>query len=76
MAPLLVNKRVTQRDHFQDTRLLEFDLSESGLQYQPGDLLAVFPRTPAADVEVGVCVRVWYGVWESSREQQRTGGLS
>lgn len=52
MAPLLVNDRVTSEDHFQETRFLEFDLSGSGLQYQPGDLLAIFPRTPAADAEV------------------------
>jgi sulfite reductase alpha subunit-like flavoprotein len=52
MAPLLVNQRVTSADHFQDTRHIEFDLRGSGLDYQPGDLLAVFPRTPAADVEV------------------------
>jgi sulfite reductase alpha subunit-like flavoprotein len=52
MAPLLVNDRVTSEDHFQETRHLEFDLSASGLHYQPGDLLTIFPRTPAADVEV------------------------
>jgi hypothetical protein len=54
MAPLLVNQRVTSADHFQDTRHIEFDLQGSGFDYQPGDLLAVFPRTPAADVEVGL----------------------
>jgi sulfite reductase alpha subunit-like flavoprotein len=54
MAPLLVNDRVTSQGHFQETRHLEFDLAGSGLQYQPGDLLAIFPRTPAADVEVCV----------------------
>jgi hypothetical protein len=53
MAPLLVNRRVTSGDHFQETRHLEFDLSGSGLTYQPGDLLAIFPRTPERDVEVG-----------------------
>ena len=52
MAPLLANRRVTSADHFQETRVLEFDLAGSGLHYQPGDLLAIFPRTPAADVEV------------------------
>jgi sulfite reductase alpha subunit-like flavoprotein len=53
MAPLLINKRVTSANHFQDTRHIEFDISGSGQeQYQPGDLLAVFPRTPAGDVEV------------------------
>lgn len=54
MAPVLVNQRVTSVDHFQETRYLEFDLAGSGLQYQPGDLLAIFPRTPAADVEVSL----------------------
>jgi sulfite reductase alpha subunit-like flavoprotein len=52
MAPLLVNQRVTSADHFQDTRHIEFDLRGSGFDYQPGDLLAVFPRTPPADVQV------------------------
>jgi sulfite reductase alpha subunit-like flavoprotein len=54
MAPVLVNHRVTSVDHFQETRYIEFDLAGSNLQYQPGDLLAIFPRTPAADVEVSV----------------------
>jgi hypothetical protein len=52
MAPLLINQRVTSAEHFQDTRHIEFNLQGSGFDYQPGDLLAVFPRTPAADVEV------------------------
>lgn len=52
MAPLVVNQRVTAADHFQDTRHIEFDLEGSGLSYEPGDLLCIFPRTPAADVEV------------------------
>lgn len=51
MAPLLVNERLTASDHFQDTRHLEFDLGASGLAYEPGDSLAVFPRTPEADVQ-------------------------
>jgi hypothetical protein len=58
MAPLLVNERVTSADHFQDTRHIEFDLQGSGFDYQPGDLLAVFPRTPAADVEVRLRLRL------------------
>lgn len=52
MAPIVTNQRVTAGHHFQDTRHIEFDLSGSGLQYEPGDLLSIFPRTPAADVEV------------------------
>ena len=43
-ARLLANTRVTAADHFQDVRHLEFDLGASGLTYEPGDLLAVFPQ--------------------------------
>lgn len=50
MAPLTCNTRVTSADHFQDTRHLEFDLSGSGIQYAPGDLLTIFPRQPPAAV--------------------------
>ena len=44
MAPLTCNQRITAPNHFQDTRHLEFDLSGSGIQYDPGDLLAIFPQ--------------------------------
>lgn len=50
MAPLRVNRRLTADGHFQETRHLEFDVRGSGLSYEPGDALAVFPRTPEADV--------------------------
>jgi hypothetical protein len=56
-APLLVNRRLTSPDHFQDTRHLEFGLDGSGLAYEPGDLLAVFPRTPEADVQARASMR-------------------
>eukprot|EP00775_Hariotina_reticulata_P011858 gene11858-12002_t len=79
--------RVTSPDHFQDTRHIEFDIRRSGLeQYQPGDLLAVFPRTPPADVEAALVrlglngdalVRIEaanqaYGVGGSQQQQQQT----
>ncbi|EIE26765.1 riboflavin synthase domain-like protein [Coccomyxa subellipsoidea C-169] len=44
MARVLKNERITAEDHFQDTRHIEVDLGDSGLAYQPGDLLAVFPQ--------------------------------
>lgn len=50
-APLLRNERMTAAAHFQDTRHLEFDLSGSGLTYEPGDLLAVLPHSPAEAVD-------------------------
>ena len=54
MAPLLVNRRLTSPGHFQDTRHLEFDLTGSGLTYEPGDALAIFPRVPEADVRAAL----------------------
>ena len=48
LARLLKNERITAADHFQDTRHIELDLGDSGLAYQPGDLLAVFPQQSAS----------------------------
>lgn len=41
-ATLLTNQRLTDRASEKDVRHLEFDLSGSGLQYQPGDTLGVY----------------------------------
>jgi len=68
MAPLLVNRRLTSQDHFQDTRHLEFDLEGSGMAYEPGDLLAIFPRTPEEDFQVRDVVH-------SPRIMKRAGDL-
>lgn len=43
MATLLSNERITAKDHFQDTRHIEFDLGDRGPLYRPGDVLATFP---------------------------------
>ena len=48
MARLTCNARITSREHFQDTRHIEFDLSSSGIQYAPGDLLTIFPKQSSA----------------------------
>jgi hypothetical protein len=37
LAPVLVNRRITAADHFQDTRHIELDISGSGLAYDPGE---------------------------------------
>jgi sulfite reductase alpha subunit-like flavoprotein len=63
MAPLVASRRLTSASHFQDTRHLEFDLSGYDREdedassftttssiYEPGDVLAVFPRQEARDV--------------------------
>eukprot|EP00965_Chrysotila_dentata_P064221 2127758-Pleurochrysis_carterae.AAC.2 len=44
MARVLRNVRLTSEDCARDVRHIEFDLAGSGLQYEPGDALAVQPR--------------------------------
>ena len=53
MARLASNARQTSDDHFQDTRLVEFDVSASGsgLDYEPGDVCMVMPRNSKENVE-------------------------
>jgi sulfite reductase alpha subunit-like flavoprotein len=51
LARLVANRRVTAEGHFQDTRHLEFDLGDSGLSYEPGDVLAIVPRQPQSAVD-------------------------
>lgn len=43
-AELLVNQRLTGRGSRKDVRHLELSLEGSGLAYQPGDALGVWPR--------------------------------
>lgn len=42
-AKLTKNDRVTSDEHWQNTRLLEFDCSGSGIQYEAGDVLMLNP---------------------------------
>ncbi|KAM9327009.1 NADPH-dependent diflavin oxidoreductase 1 [Gastrophryne carolinensis] len=50
-ALLVSNQRVTASDHFQDVRLIEFDISGSGLQFSPGDVVMIQPQNSPQDVE-------------------------
>jgi sulfite reductase (NADPH) flavoprotein alpha-component len=45
-AEILVNQRITARGHERDVRHLEIALEGSGLSYEPGDALGVWPRNP------------------------------
>jgi len=45
-AELLVNQRITARDGTRDVRHLELSLEGSGLAYEPGDALGVWPTNP------------------------------
>ncbi|MDG2962969.1 assimilatory sulfite reductase (NADPH) flavoprotein subunit [Exercitatus varius] len=52
-ATLMTNQRITDKSSEKDVRHLEFDLSGSGLTYQPGDVLGVyFENDPALAAEI------------------------
>jgi sulfite reductase (NADPH) flavoprotein alpha-component len=50
-AAVLANQRISGRDSQKDVRHLELSLEGSGLSYQPGDALGVWPSNPPALVE-------------------------
>ncbi|XP_075041573.1 NADPH-dependent diflavin oxidoreductase 1 [Mixophyes fleayi] len=50
-APLVTNRRVTAEDHFQDVRLIEFDITGSGIQFTPGDVVMIQPQNSPQDVQ-------------------------
>ncbi|ACB95592.1 molybdopterin oxidoreductase [Beijerinckia indica subsp. indica ATCC 9039] len=50
-ARLCLNQRLTGADSDKDTRLIGFDLSGTGLTYEPGDALGVWPVHDDAAVE-------------------------
>ena len=47
------NIRVTSSEHFQDTRLVKFDImpGEQELKYQPGDVVMILPSNLKENVE-------------------------
>ena len=50
-AELLANQRITGRGSARDIRHIELSLEGSGLLYEPGDALGVWPRNPPALVD-------------------------
>jgi sulfite reductase (NADPH) flavoprotein alpha-component len=50
-AELLANQRITGRGSDRDVRHLEISLEGSGLSYEPGDALGVWPNNPPALVD-------------------------
>lgn len=50
-AEVLDNQRIVSRDSDREVRHLELSLQGSGLRYEPGDALGVWPRNPPALVE-------------------------
>jgi sulfite reductase (NADPH) flavoprotein alpha-component len=50
-AEVLASQRLTGRGSHKDVRHVELSLEGSGLSYQPGDALGVWPRNPPALVD-------------------------
>jgi len=50
-AEVLANQRLTGRGSTKDVRHLELSLADSGLHYEPGDALGLWPRNPPALVQ-------------------------
>lgn len=50
-SELLLNQRITSRDSAKDIRHIELSLEGSGLQYEPGDAIGLWPVNPPALVE-------------------------
>nr|QZX63206.1 NADPH-dependent diflavin oxidoreductase 1 [Halisarca dujardinii] len=50
-ARMVANERLTSPDHFQDVRLITFDIAESGMKYAAGDVLMVRPQNSEEAVD-------------------------
>ncbi|MBN3323911.1 NDOR1 oxidoreductase, partial [Atractosteus spatula] len=49
-ARMISNERVTHASHFQDVRLIEFDITGSNMEFTAGDVVMVWPRNAPEDV--------------------------
>lgn len=50
-ATVASNERLTPDDHWQDVRLVTFDVGESDISWKPGDVCYVQPSNLAEDVD-------------------------
>ncbi|KAM4647594.1 NADPH-dependent diflavin oxidoreductase 1 isoform 3-T3 [Amazona ochrocephala] len=50
-ALVVSNQRLTAQSHFQDVRLIEFDVTGSGITYSAGDVVMVQPQNCPEDVQ-------------------------
>ncbi|KAF7486887.1 NADPH-dependent diflavin oxidoreductase 1 isoform X7 [Marmota monax] len=51
LAPMVTNQRVTGPSHFQDVRLIEFDITDSGISFAAGDVVLIQPSNSAAHIQ-------------------------
>uniref|UniRef100_A0A3Q3X0Y2 NADPH-dependent diflavin oxidoreductase 1 n=1 Tax=Mola mola TaxID=94237 RepID=A0A3Q3X0Y2_MOLML len=51
LSRLVSNRRVTEASHFQDVRLIEFDITGSNIEFAAGDVVMMHPCNAAEDVQ-------------------------
>eukprot|EP00850_Spirogloea_muscicola_P007959 SM000041S15518 [mRNA] locus=s41:519347:524236:- [translate_table: standard] len=51
IAELVANERLTAEDWEQDVRHIKFDLGSSGITYEPGDVVSMYPEQPPEAVQ-------------------------
>jgi sulfite reductase (NADPH) flavoprotein alpha-component len=69
-AELLVNQRITGRGSEKDIRHIELSLEGSGLHYEAGDALGVWPVNPPALVDAVLAILDLDGTQEISQGEQ------
>lgn len=52
LARVVTNQRVTGPSHFQDVRLIEFDIADSGISFVAGDVVLIQPENRARHVQL------------------------
>lgn len=60
-ATLIENKRLTPEKHWQDVRLVSFDIPnpDKPLQVNPGDCLTIYPKNFPSDVQRVITLMEW-----------------
>ncbi|XP_042335285.1 NADPH-dependent diflavin oxidoreductase 1 [Sceloporus undulatus] len=51
-ARMVSNRRVTSESHFQDVRLIELDVTGSGIEYTAGDVVMIQPHNAPEEVQL------------------------
>ncbi|XP_016283590.2 NADPH-dependent diflavin oxidoreductase 1 isoform X3 [Monodelphis domestica] len=51
LASMVSNQRVTTESHFQDVRLIEFDITGSRISFTAGDIVMIQPQNSASDTQ-------------------------
>nr|XP_021506780.1 NADPH-dependent diflavin oxidoreductase 1 isoform X3 [Meriones unguiculatus] len=51
LAPVVTNQRVTGPRHFQDVRLIEFDITDSNISFAAGDVVLILPSNSEAHTQ-------------------------